>query len=153
MAVPSVIGAQQPATRPVYHAVVTDRRSPDEQTLVARIAHLDAALVIKVVGEPRGMAVAVRDELLGPFANRPGVDPPPFVHTETPVEIMEVFKGSPAARVAGTRLVLVTSGGNAPWKDGRAIGTWPFAKKILNRPWRDALAAFRTAAVDAESLN
>ena len=199
LALPIAPHAQQPR---IYRAVVWDRRSPQEQTLAERIAHLDAALAIKVVGEPRGVAVPMPAELLGPWANRPDIDPPPFVHTETPVEILEVFKGSAAAGVAGTRSVVMTSGGEAAWKDGRVVGTdappplvvgetyivmvsgtrpdiplyasnhdifrlaggrlvahggaptlWPFAKRILNRPWRDALATFRAAAIDAESRN
>ena len=90
-----------------------------------------------MIREPRGVAVAVPRELLGPFADRPGVDPPPLVHTETAVEILEVFKGSPAAGVAGARMIIVTV----------------FAREVLNLPWLEALAAFRAAAVDAESLN
>ena len=196
---PIALRAQQPR---IYRPVIFDGRSPEEKTLAERVAHLDAALAIKVVGEPRGVAVAMPAELFGPLANRPDFDPPPILHTETLVEILEVFKGSAAAGVGGTRAVVTTSGGDAPWKDGRVIGNdgppplvvgetyivmvsgtrpdipvyadsydifhlaggrlvahggaptrWPFAKKILNRPWRDALAAFRAAAIDAESLN
>lgn len=121
-ALPIAIGAQQPAAGPIYQAVVVDKRSPEEQTLAERIAHLDAVLVVKVIAEPRGVAVGVPTEWFGPLANRPDFDPPPFVHTETPVEILEVFKGSPAAGVAGARTLVVTSGGNAAWKEGRAIG-------------------------------
>jgi hypothetical protein len=137
MAVPLAVAAQQADAPRIYHAITIDRRSPGEKTLAERIARLDAALLVKVIREPRGVAVAVPRELLGPFADRPGVDPPPLVHTETAVEILEVFKGSPAAGVAGARMIIATV----------------FAREVLNLPWLEALAAFRAAAVDAESLN
>lgn len=94
-----------------------DEQSPNEKTLAARIAAVEGVLVVRIIGNGQGRAQAIPDALLGPFAGRPGVDPPPFVFTEYAFEIVDVIKPSPAAGITGTTGIFVVQGGEATWKD------------------------------------
>lgn len=120
VALPIAPHAQQPA-EPIHTGLYIDKRSPDERTLAERIAHLDATLVVRVVGERRGIATQIPLELYGPLVNLPGFDPPPMIHTEYAVEVVEVLKATPIAAAAGARTTLILSGGEAVWKGRRMI--------------------------------
>jgi hypothetical protein len=123
---PLALAAQQPPevprlAEPIPTGLHVDKRSPDERTLAERIAHLDATLVVRVVGARRGIATGIPIETFGPLVNLPNFDPPPMIHSEYTVEVVEVLKPGSRTAVPGAHTSIAVSGGEALWKGRRMI--------------------------------
>jgi hypothetical protein len=112
--------------RRIYHSLSIDNRAPEGKNPGERAAVVDAVVVATTVGEGQGRAVPVTvpPELIALFPGKV-FDPPPAVHTEHSAVVDAVWKASPTIDAAGGWLEFITIGGDAPYRDGRAVGRGP----------------------------